>query len=140
MCYETFIREGFDMICLSFLWDRPNFLSCTPLRPHVRHHLLGCYGLDEIRFLRQHILLPPMTSIDTVKPIKAALNHQHLWEYKSTGVKWDPSETFTPYQLQYARYNVHNMLFECHCSIDHLPSPSYLYQRPTDRRSDNRAC
>jgi hypothetical protein len=135
--YNEIVKAGFDLICISFAYDRPNFLRNYPLRPDIAHHLFGSYGLDEINWLRHHINLPNGTSIDTSKPIKAALNYQYLWEYKSNG-KWDPNATFTPLTLKYARFNTMLLRSACKDDTTHFPSPEYYYQRPLKNRSDSR--
>lgn len=136
--YRSLLDENFDFICLSFLWNRPEFLRHQPLNPHTRHHFLGCFGLEELLFIREHIPLPPNTSIDTAKPVKAAYNHQTLQDYQRAGSKWDPNATLTGIQDRYLHYNIHQMKQYCTYDTAILPPARYNYERPLTRRSDPR--
>lgn len=137
-CYNYFVRQGFGYICLSFLWDRPKLLSLKPnWHPHIRHHLLGCYGLDEIRWMRAYATLPPNASIDTVKPLKAALAGKYLIDHVRGGGKWDHNIVLDEEQERRYRINCAALYTACHTYISH-DECSPIYNRPTDTYSDAR--
>lgn len=128
--YVTYVcldDEGYDLLCLPFKADRPNFLRQYTLNLNKPHHLLGSYGLDEIKWLRRHIQLPSHTSIDTAKPIKAGIaGHTLLSDYRGTGL-WKVDQSLTEYQIENITSNIHIFNQTCRGAISKSPS---TYQKP----------
>jgi hypothetical protein len=141
-CYNTLLDEGIKNIALSFLWDRVSFLRKygSELGKHPIH-LLGCYGIQEIQWLRRiNETWNLDLSIDTVKPLKAAIAGKSIEEYErgEVSVKWNPEATLGDKVLARWRRNAEIMHTLCHIrpsSISYNPN----YERPLKRSSDSRA-
>lgn len=79
-CYGELLKEGCHYICLPFRLERVELMQLITtqklLSEDVWYHFLGLKSMAE---LRQILALDmPYTSIDTSKPIKAALHNKDL--------------------------------------------------------------
>ncbi len=139
--YTQLYDSGIRNFALSFLWDRITFLReyalCMDDRAPV--HLLGCYGVQEVQWLR-HQPWDLRLSIDTVKPLKAAIAEKSIEAYErgEINIKWDPTLALGDKVLERYRRNAEILRTLCHIdprSVSHDPN----YTRPLKRSSDSRA-
>ena len=142
--WESYVKlhnEGFELLALSFLWNRPQFLKEKGdwLDRDISTHLLGCYEPKEIMWLRQQNW-DINFSIDTVKPLKAAMLGKHVKDYSRGDLdkKWDPTVIIEDDQLKQYLTNAEWMQNICNrMSMDIQDLKDYT--RPLKHASDSRA-
>jgi hypothetical protein len=133
MCYQYLVHEGFQMVALPFLSNRPQFLQEKGylMSPDVHVHLLGSYGIDEIIWLR-HQQWKFQMSIDTSKALKAAINWKYITDYERTDSdkKWDPNIALTQRQRFLLRANSSKLHKVCMGRITDQQLSLMSYKRP----------
>jgi hypothetical protein len=75
-CFEFYLEQAVEIICIPFRKPRLEFLHKASelklLNPDRWYHFLGLNSMEELKVIKSYKL--PNTSIDTSKPIKAALH------------------------------------------------------------------
>jgi hypothetical protein len=85
-CYEDYLKLGTNIICVPFRYMRREFmiaikeagLLMTKPDTEIWYHYLGLVDMSELQFLLDLNL--PWCSIDTSKPIKAAIHDKNIYD------------------------------------------------------------
>lgn len=100
-CYSELLKESCPFICLPFRLARTDLMSIIVrenlLKTDVWYHFLGLKSMDELREIMDLNL--PYVSIDTSKPIKAAIHGLDLEDnLRNIPFPWD--DEFTPEDVE----------------------------------------
>lgn len=92
-CYGELLKQGCVFICLPFRLNRVELMELVVqqnlMSPNVWYHFLGLKSLKELRAILA-LGLGPNTSIDTSKPIKAALYNKSMYDnLRNHNIDWD---------------------------------------------------
>lgn len=97
-CLDYYLHHAVEIICVPFRLDRLAFLQEATKRGLLSgdrwYHFLGLKSMDELREIKRFGL--PNTSVDTSKPIKAAIHSKTIHDDLRGLGKLDMSATYGP--------------------------------------------
>jgi len=115
--YKWLVNEGFEPICITFLENRIDLLRKLRLEYDIWHHFLGMTTIEEIKYIRSYIPLPRMTSIDTCKPIKAALHNLRITQNVRGLGTWSPTVELDEKAIILTLENIKTLKFYLQASL-----------------------